>query len=109
MELFLPSDGTSCNLPALPDLRLLHTVDNHILCGGPTTITSCLLWSPDSGTWEDWGEELDVGRMYHVSWTASVDTSGTYLLGGTDSATTTTLVKPDGTQEPGFTLKNDTQ
>ena len=96
-------------MPALPGDRSGHTVDNHFLCGGADgTSDSCLLWSPDSGTWENWGEELDIERYDHVSWTPSVDTSGTFLIGGAGSGTTTTLVKPDGTQEPGFPLKYDT-
>ena len=110
VELFLPSNGTSCTLPALPENRRYHTVDNHLLCGGADTSKSCLLWSPDSDTWEDWGEELDVGRNSHVSWTPSAESGGTYLIGGGGSSTmTTTLVKPDGTQEPGFTLKYETE
>lgn len=108
-ELFLPSYGISCTLPALPGVRAGHTLDNHMLCGGIDTDSSCLLWSPDSGTWEDWGEELYYDRRVSVSWTPSVDTSGIYLIGGTNrySQRTTTLVKPDGTQEPGFALKYD--
>ena len=108
VELFLPSDGTSCILPALPSIRVGHTVDNHLLCGGSGTSKSCLLWSPDSGTWDDWGEELDVvGRYSHVSWTPSTDSTTTYLIGGEhpDSRGTTTLVKRDGTQEQGFSLE----
>ena len=108
-ELFLPN-GTSCTLPA-SFARLSHTVDNHIMCGGQDSAgylnsRSCLLWNPDSGTWEDWGEELNIGRYRHVSWTPSGDTSGTYLMGGFGDASirTTTLVKRDGTQEPGFPL-----
>ena len=104
-ELFLPSSGTSCTLPALPDLRFYHTLNNHTLCGGFTTKGSCRQWSPDSGTWEVLGEELDFERVYHVSWTPSADSNGTYLIGGGVSGMTTTLVKRDGTQEQGFPLK----
>ena len=43
-----------------------------------------------------------------MSWTPSSG-SGTYLIGGRDSKRTTTLIKPDGTQEPGFPLKYDTK
>ena len=112
VELFLPSDGTLCTLPALNGLvRYDHTADNHILCGGTGTAKSCTLWNPDSCTWEEWGEELEVEREYHVSWTPSADSSGTYLMGGdrSSSEVSTTLIKPDGTQENGFTLKYDTR
>ena len=111
VELFLPLNGTLCILPALPgDFdREGYTVDNHLLCGGYETSNTCLLWSPDSGTWEDWGEELDIGRSYHVSWTPGAENSSIYLIGGSDSTRTTSLVKPDRTQESGFTLKYETE
>ena len=104
-ELFLPSAGTSCVLPSLPDNRALHTVDNNIICGGFHTNDTCLKWSPDTGTWEEL-TTLEVKRSEHVSWTPGTDI-GTYLMGGWDSRRTTTLIKPDGTQEPGFPLKYD--
>ena len=67
---------------------------------------------PDSHRRE--GELVDALRESHVSWTPSSGI-GTYLMGGEgqwdsgDSRRTTTLVTPDGTQEPGpgFTLKYD--
>ena len=112
-ELFLPSDGTSCTLPLLPQDRYFHTVDNHILCGGLGTSTrdSCLQWSPDTGTWEEL-LTLDVGRYAHVSWTPASGT-GTYLIGGgkglgIDTEMTTTLITHEGGQETGFPLKYET-
>ena len=45
-----------------------------------------------------------------MSWTPSSGI-GTYLVGGyaysNSAKRTTTLIKPDGTQEPGFSLKYD--
>ena len=102
-ELFLPSDGTSCTLPPLPQTRQYHTVDNHLLCGGWGTDDSCLKWNPDTGTWEEY-LTLHVDRGYHVSWTPD-NGIGTYLMGGfAQSSISSTLVKPDGTQETGFPL-----
>ena len=108
-ELFLPSDGTSCALPSLPQIRRYHTVDNNILCGGYGTEDSCLQWSPDTGTWEEL-LTLDVGRKYHVSWTPASGT-GTYLIGGLGSGSgmTTTLITSGGGQETGFPLKYNTE
>ena len=79
-----------------------------LLCGGYNTEDSCLMWSPDTDTWEKL-LTLDVGRAHHVSWTPGHDI-GTYLMGGwtTEMSRTTTLVKPDGTQAPGFALKYNT-
>ena len=70
---------------------------------------SCLKWSPDNGTWEEL-LHLETQRFHHVSWTPDTET-GTYLMGGhgSDSKRTTILLKPDGTQEPGFPLKYDTR
>ena len=80
-----------------------------LLCGGYNTEDSCLMWSPDTDTWEKL-LTLDIGRAHHVSWSPGHDI-GTYLMGGSDiikSKRTTTLVKHDGTQEPGFPLQYDT-
>ena len=77
-----------------------------LLCGGDYTRDSCLQWSSVTGTWEKY-LTLEVERYGHVSWTPHPDI-GTYLMGGYNSRTTTTLIKPDGSQEPGFSLKHDT-
>ena len=106
-ELFVPSDGTSCTLPSLPQTRYVHTVDNHILCGGSGGEDSCLQWSPDTGTWEEL-LTLDIARKNHVSWRPASGT-GTYLMGGIYSKRTTTLITSDGGQETGFPLKYDTK
>ena len=106
-ELYVPSSGASCTLPSLPDYREEHTVsEGGLLCGGRNTRDSCLMWSPDSGTWEE-AITLDVRRYDHVSWTPSSGNNGTYLMGGGYSERTTTLINNDGSQEPGFLLKYD--
>ena len=110
-ELFLPSSGLSCSLPNLPDQRGTHTVDSlGLICGGDydfihNTTESCLKWRSDTGSWEKY-LTLNIWRAYHASWTPS-NGIGTYLMGGFYSNRTTTLIKPDGTQEPGFPLKYD--
>ena len=108
-ELYLPSSGVSCALPKLPDSRYYHTVDSKgLLCGGAgSSGDTCMQWSPDTGAWEDQLLTLSVSRSRHVSWTPGSDI-GTYLMGGSYSMLTTTLIKPDGTQEPGFVLKHNT-
>ena len=101
----MPSSGVSCSLPQLPDDRGDHTVESSgLLCGGWFTKDSCLQWSPNTGTWEEL-LTLDREKFEHVSWTPASDI-GTYLMGGGDGKTqrTTTLIKPDGTQESGFPL-----
>ena len=106
-ELYHPLTGASCRLPKFPDAttRYYHTVDNHLLCGGHMSSGNCLQWSPVNGTWESF--TLNVTRYYHVSWTPDTD-NGTYLMGGSWSWNSTTLIKPDGSQEEGFGLKYET-
>lgn len=108
-ELYIPSSGSSCKLPLLPgDSRVGHTVESGgLLCGGENTPDTCLQWSSVTGTWEE-SLTLDVGRDYHVSWSPD-PTIGTFLMGDWYGGRTTTLIKPDGTQEPGFTLQHDTR
>ena len=104
----MPSSNVSCALPQLPDYRQHHTMESSgLLCGGDYTKDSCLQWSPDTGSWEEL-LTLDVGRARHVSWTPGSDI-GTYLMGGNLNEKTTTLIKPDGTQEPGFPLQYNTE
>ena len=81
-----------------------------LICGGDyddinNTKESCLRWRSDSGSWEKY-LTLNIWRAYHASWTPS-NGIGTYLMGGVYSNRTTTLIKPNGTQEPGFPLKYD--
>ena len=99
------------------DGRLRHTLEGSgLLCGGMyTTYTSCVQWSSVNGTWEEY-LTLDAERYYHVSWTPD-PSIGTYLMGGVNKEAmnpgvnimnSTTLIKPDGSQEPGFSLKYKT-
>ena len=106
-ELYVPLSGASCTLPSLPDIRAYHTVsEGGLICGGDATQDSCIMWSPDSGTWEA-ALTLDFNRVFHVSWTPSSGT-GTYLMGGgSASRRTTTLITNDGSQDQGFPLKYD--
>ena len=107
-ELYLPSSDVSCSLPQLPDARRAHTVEaSGTICGDLLFGNTCLQWRPDTGSWER-NLRLDVLRNGHVSWTPSPD-HGTYLMGGIESAMTTTLIKPAGTQEEGFSLRYETK
>ena len=111
-EIYLPSSGASCILPQLPQLyspRFDHTVEQTgLLCGGSLTTDTCLQWSSETSTWEP-SLTLNTGsRTRHVSWTPG-PAIGTYLIGGGGAAgTTSSLIKPDGSQEPGFTLNYNT-
>ena len=112
-EVYHPSSGVSCTLPTMltDGGRWEHTLeDSGLLCGGwSSTSTSCVQWSSVNGTWEEY-LTLDVGRSYHVSWTPDPDI-GTFLIGGgtSEAGNTTTLIKSDRSQEPGFSLKYYTE
>ena len=107
-ELYLASSGSSCRLPPSPDDRVGHTLESGgLLCGGEDTPDTCLQWSAVTGTWEE-SVTLEAGRDYHVSWTPD-PSIGTFLMGDWYGGRTTTLIRPDGTQEPGFTLQHDTR
>ena len=107
-EVYHPATGGSCRLPDLPDDRYSHTQDGALTCGGARQRTSCLKWSPDSGTWTP-SHTLTDYRAEHVSWTPD-PSLGTYLIGGGDGGIDprSELVKPDGSVEQGFSLKYDT-
>ena len=97
-------------LPQLPDNRWYHTQESGLLCGGayPGTSDTCLEFNSVTG---NWGEKirLTVGRSDHISWTPDSNI-GTYLIGGDSdqSKNTSTLIPPEGGQEPGFPLKYET-
>ena len=116
-ELFIPSSGTGCKLPDLQEPRECHSQDSLVLCGGigfrenfeqiESVSTGCVQWSSTTGAWEE-HVRFDDWRSGHVSWSPGPGV-GTYLMGGQDKLgvehLTTTLIKPDHTQEPGFALK----
>ena len=104
-EIYNPVTKTSCSLPQLPEARSLHSQDGGLVCGGlASTLTSCVKWSPASGTWTQ-SHTTRQKRGGHVSWATA---SGVYLIGGTISKRTTEKVKLDGSVEDGFSMKYQT-
>ena len=107
-EIFNPVTKTSCSLPKLPETRNYHSEDGGVACGGHNsiaTMTSCVKWSPASGSWTK-SHTLRQKRSAHDSW---VTASGVYLIGGSFSKRTSEKVKLDGSVEEGFSLKYDTR
>ena len=105
-ELYHPSSGASCLLLTKSDGRYDHTLEaSGLMCGRDGTRSGCVLWSSVTGTWEEY-LTLDASTYYHVSWTPDPDI-GTYLMGGIVQLLPprTTLIKPNGSKEPGFDLK----
>ena len=107
-ELYHPSSGNICTLPKLPHRRSDHTQNSDgLLCGGYEgrhIADGCIQWN--TGTWVT-TTILDVKRDRHLAWNRG--NKGTYLMGNwvEENSLTTTLIKPDGTQEEGFRLKYD--
>ena len=108
-EIYNPLTKTSCSLPQLPVSRQQHTQDGDLACDGGgssgATYTTCVKWSPVSGTWTK-SHTLRQRRTGHVSWATA---SGVYLIGGTFSMRTSEKLKVDGSVEFGFGLKYDTR
>ena len=108
-EIFNPVTKTSCSLPQLPQERYEHSQDEGLVCGGNTDAvkTSCVKWSPASGTWTQ-SHTLREKRAAHVSWATA---SGVYLIGGHNprSLKRSEKVNLDGSVEEAFSLKYDTR
>ena len=105
-EIYNPLTKASCSLPQLPDDRYWHTQEGDLACGGEgsqSSGTTCVKWSPVSGTWTK-SHTLRQERYAHVSWAT---TSGVYLIGGPNSEGTSEKVK-DGSVADGFGLKYNT-
>jgi len=107
VELYNPVSKTSCALPALPEVRSLHSQDGPLLCGGNANThlkprQNCMLLNSENGTWIQ-SHSLPRVYHYHCSWTPASGT-GTYLL----YDFTSHLVKPDGTVKGAFPLKYKT-
>ena len=86
----ITTDGTPlCTLPDLPDQRYGHTMDNHIMCGGYYTPTSCLYYA--AGKWTKYRYDIKFGRYYHVSWQRQ--DGEVMLFGGYSSKKTSEVVK----------------
>ena len=106
-EIYNPLTKTSCSLPKFPEAedRYYHSQEGDLACGGEgsssSTRTTCVKWSPASGTWTR-SHSLSVGRYDHVSWATG---SGVYLMGGYSGPRTSEKVKEDGSVEDGFVLK----
>jgi hypothetical protein len=93
-ELFLPHSGKTCSLQSLPDIRHHHSLDvvskKIILCGGGSSLTSCLEFLPTSstGTWANYGT-LAQGRYAHTSHSFQGEL---IMLGGSASSRTTEII-----------------
>ena len=106
-EIYNPLTNTSCSLPQLPEYRDWHTQEGDLACGGGgSTQTTCVKWSPASGTWNQ-SHTLRERRSDHKSWATA---SGVYLIRGYGGGKRTSeKVKDDGSVEEGFGLKYDTR
>ena len=108
-EIYHPDRDTPCVLPDLPgNMRIDHTQDGSMMCGGSHTPRSCRRWNPDCGAWDEVTNSLTQDRDSHVSWTPA-DGSGTYLMGGMWSDRTSEIIDTDGNVRSSFSLKHKTE
>ena len=107
-EVFFPSTSTSCELPELAVLRVDHTLNTFLLCGGGDDAAghSCEEFSPAAGIWVTTSHTLQEERHNHVSWSVE---EGTILMGGYYSQTTSEIEKHDGTTETSFDMRYNTE
>ena len=99
----ISSDGTPlCTLPDLPDERRQHTMDNHIMCGGYGTQSSCLHYV--AGKWVKYRNDLKSKRTAHVSWRRQ--DNDVILIGGESSKKNSEVVSSSGHQK-GFELQHE--
>ena len=104
----LTKDGTPvCTLPDLPDDRAYHTLDDHIMCGGYYSQSSCLYYV--AGKWMQYRNELKINRTHHVSWRRP--DGEVVLIGGNgdnskNSKKTSEVVSSSGYQK-GFNLQHE--
>jgi hypothetical protein len=102
VEVFVPSTGLSCSLPALPDYRNGHTMDSLLICGGygSSSDTTCLSFT--SGQWIT-SHTLVEQRYAHISWQTE---QGLVLMGGDYSPYTSEIVATAGGQGgPSFAMQ----
>ena len=94
----------------MPKKYVAHTQDGGMICGGMHTENTCRRWSPEEGNFpEKPVHYFKPGRYLMVSWTP-VSEKETFLIGGHDGQSSSTIVKP-GTVDgiPGFQLKDHLQ
>ena len=102
LEVFLPSTGQHCHLPAMPgEERVDHSMEGLTVCGGYSSHKSCI--SLSDGVWQNTTTLLQA-RVHHCSWSSG---SGVFLLGGRDrnSSLTTEKIQENGTSTESFDLK----
>ena len=105
VEVFVPSTGLSCSLPALPDQRYDHTMDSLLICGGydDSSPSTCLTFT--SGQWVT-SHTLLERWCTHTSWQTE---QGLVVMGGLYRPYTSEIVATPGVQGgPSFDMQYST-
>ena len=103
-EIYLPAANTGCSLPDLPAPLSGQTQEGNLACGGSgINYNECIKW--ENGSWNK-SHSLRGIRFGHASWATA---SGVHIIGGRALATTSELVKDDGSVEESFKLKYQTE
>ena len=113
VELYIPSSGFQCSLPALPDpARMRHSQNGLLICGGDAgkqveNHNTCISFT--NGSWIT-THTLKEPRTHHASWEVEKDI---FLIGGFCSDlefcnNTEVVQKENTTIQPPFSLKHMT-
>ena len=98
-EIYNPATKASCSLPLFSEVRVGHSQNGGLTCGGgvsgSSALTTCVKWNSTSGTWDQFDWKLKEPRIFHVSWETE---SGVYLMGGGSSPKTSERVTEDGSE-----------
>ena len=108
-ELISINGSSICELPSMPQFKVVHTQSGLTACGGIDSDTrrtrSCIKF--EAGAWKTLTDNLVEKRWGHSSW---VNSNGHILLiGGYGSPTTTEIVYQNGTSIRSFDLKYRTE
>ena len=99
-ELYMPELNKSCIFPRSDFMRIRHSQDGFLACGGHRKENTCEFYTPGLG-WRLEPYNLTQRRSDHTNWTLNNGT--VVLLGG--ASTTTDFVTPGVGTWPGFSLK----
>ena len=106
-ELFLPWSGSTCSLPSLPDLWILHIQAGGTLCAGYSAAGSgCMKW--EGGDWVTLPLRLSQERFGSSVWAR--EGGQFHIMGGccyNDARNTSDYVKGNITR-PSFKMKYKT-
>ena len=87
VEFYVPQTNQTWSLPHMGSIRVKHSQNEFLACGGDTS-RSCELFNSSSGLWSSFN--LLENRYGHTSWT--FDNETVLLLGGIETRNSTEMI-----------------